>query len=62
MSFKIQATKPASPAVPTLVAKAGMAAVVRFLECFSVNIRNPNTRASYGRAGAGVKHGRGWWS
>lgn len=37
-------------AVPTLIAGAGEAAAVRFLEFLTVNIRNPNTRAAYGRA------------
>lgn len=36
--------------VPALVAGSGKGAGVRFLEFFTVNIRNPNTRAAYGRA------------
>jgi site-specific recombinase XerD len=36
--------------VPALIAKAGKPAARRFLEFFTVNIRNPNTRAAYGRA------------
>jgi integrase/recombinase XerD len=38
------------PIVPALIAGAGEAAGIRFLEFFTVNIRNPNTRAAYGRA------------
>src|SRR5450755_704949 len=44
--------KPAGPAVPTLIAGAGDRAAWRFLEFFTVNIRNANTRAAYGRAAA----------
>src|ERR1700687_1025159 len=36
--------------LPALVARAGKGAKVRFLEFFTVNIHNPNTRAAYGRA------------
>ncbi len=36
--------------LPTLIAGAGKPAAQRFLEFFTVNIRNPNTRAAYGRA------------
>jgi integrase/recombinase XerD len=44
---------PASAIVlPALIAKAGNQAARRFLEFFAVNIRNPNTRAAYGRAAA----------
>jgi site-specific recombinase XerD len=39
-----------SPAVPALVAAAGDAASVRFLEFFAGTIRNPNTRRAYGKA------------
>jgi integrase/recombinase XerD len=38
------------PILPTLIARAGERAAGRFLEFFSVNIRNPNTRAAYARA------------
>jgi len=38
------------PAVPALIARAGQQAAWRFLEFFTVNIRNPNTRAAYARA------------
>lgn len=36
--------------VPALVAAAGEDASIRFLEFFTAHIRNPNTRAAYGRA------------
>ena len=36
--------------VPALISGAGERASWRFLEFFTVNIRNPNTRAAYGRA------------
>ena len=36
--------------VPALIAGAGDWAARRFIEFFTVNIRNPNTRAAYGRA------------
>jgi site-specific recombinase XerD len=38
------------PAIPALIAGAGEQASWRFVEFFTVNIRNPNTRAAYGRA------------
>ena len=36
--------------LPALIAGAGDRASLRFLEFFTVNIRNPNTRAAYARA------------
>lgn len=36
--------------LPALTAGAGKSTAQRFLEFFTVNIRNPNTRAAYGRA------------
>lgn len=36
--------------LPALIAGAGQGIVTRFLEFFTVNIRNPNTRAAYGRS------------
>lgn len=36
--------------LPTIVAAAGERASFRFVEFFTANIRNPNTRVSYGRA------------
>ncbi len=41
------------PGLPALIAGAGDQAAVRFLEYFTVNIRNKNTRAAYARAAAG---------
>lgn len=38
------------PGIPALIAGAGDRAAWRFLEFFTVNIRNVNTRAAYGRA------------
>ena len=38
--------------LPALITGAGQRASRRFLEFFTVNIRNPNTRAAYGRAAA----------
>lgn len=35
---------------PTLIASAGPDAIRRFIEFFTANIRNPNTRAAYARA------------
>ena len=40
----------AGPRLPALIAGAGKRATLRFLEFFTVNIRNSNTRAAYGRA------------
>lgn len=37
-------------AVPVLISASGPGAEKRFLEFFTVTIRNPNTRAAYGRA------------
>jgi integrase/recombinase XerD len=39
-----------TPSLPALIAGAGDRASLRFLEFFTVNIRNPNTRAAYARA------------
>lgn len=38
------------PALPVLIADAGSQAQRRFLEFFTANIRNPNTRRAYARA------------
>jgi site-specific recombinase XerD len=38
------------PPLPALIAWAGRRAALRFLEYFTVNIRNRNTRAAYGQA------------
>jgi site-specific recombinase XerD len=42
----------AGPELPTLIVLAGKSAARRFLEFFTVNIRNRNTRAAYARAAA----------
>jgi hypothetical protein len=42
----------AMPVLPAIIAGAGDEAALRFLEFFTVNIRNKNTRAAYGRAAA----------
>lgn len=36
------------PNLPGLIARTGQQAATRFLELFTVNIRNVNTRAAYG--------------
>jgi site-specific recombinase XerD len=43
-------------ALPTIIAGAGQGAKLRFLEFFSVNIRNPNTRAAYSRGAVEFLH------
>ena len=44
---------PSGPELPALIAGAGKKAAWRFLEFFTVSIRNGNTRGAYGRdAGA----------
>ena len=43
--------------VPAIVAAAGEHAALRFLDFFTANIRNPNTRAAYGIA---VRHFFAW--
>jgi integrase/recombinase XerD len=39
-------------ALPAIIARAGKGARKRFLDFFTINIRNPNTPAAYGRAAA----------
>ena len=46
------ATVHAMSPLPALIAGAGDRAALRFLEYFTVNIRNKNTRAAYARAAA----------
>jgi hypothetical protein len=41
---------PSGPELPALIAGAGQKAARRFLEFFTVNIRNKNTRAAYEQA------------
>jgi site-specific recombinase XerD len=56
MSLKATALVPVTPPfdagmpVPALIAGAGKRAAWRFVEFFTVNLRNPNTRAAYSRA------------
>src|SRR5262245_54533502 len=38
------------PSLPALIADAGDRAALRFVELFTVTIRNPTTRAAYARA------------
>ena len=42
--------RPTGPVVPALIADAGDGAARRFVEFFTANIPNPNTRAAYARA------------
>ena len=42
--------------LPVLIGRAGKPASLRFLEFFTVNIRNKNTRAAYARAAAAFLH------
>ena len=52
----------AAVVLPALIAGAGERAALRFLEFFTVNIRNKNTRAAYARAAGAFLHwceGRG---
>src|SRR5947209_6988698 len=39
-----------APALPAIITREGRKATTRFLEFFTANIRNPNTRLSYMRA------------
>lgn len=48
----VRATSPLELHVPPLIAGAGERAALRFLEFFTVHIRNRNTRAAYARAAA----------
>jgi hypothetical protein len=45
------ALKETGVTLPALIARAGEGAAWRFLEFFTVNIRNKNTRAAYGAGG-----------
>ena len=44
------AGEPSAHAVPALIADAGERATWRYVEFFTTNIRNPNTRRGYARA------------
>jgi site-specific recombinase XerD len=51
MSHALTVTGPESaPALPTIITREGRKTTTRFLEFFTANIRNPNTRLSYMRA------------
>src|SRR5215210_2019367 len=51
MSRALTVTAPESaPALPAIITREGRKATRRFLEFFTANIRNPNTRLSYMRA------------
>jgi integrase/recombinase XerD len=50
MSTETIILHPSAPVLPGLIAGAGERAAWRFLEFFTVNIRNKNTRAAYGQA------------
>jgi site-specific recombinase XerD len=49
-ALQVSTAKPAGGAMPALIAGAGKRAAWRFVEFFTVNIRNKNTRAAYARA------------
>jgi integrase/recombinase XerD len=53
MSVQLTPKESVGIALPALIGEAGERAAWRFLEFFTVNIRNKNTRAAYGQA-AGV--------
>jgi integrase/recombinase XerD len=51
MSHALTVTTPEdAPALPSIITREGRKATTRFLEFFTANIRNPNTRLSYARA------------
>lgn len=52
LELAILSSDPSGPAIPRLIGRAGKRAAWRFLDFFTVNIRNANTRAAYGRAAA----------
>jgi site-specific recombinase XerD len=56
MRVELVPKQPASATLPALIAGAGERAAWRFLEFFTVNIRNRNTRAAYARAAAAFLH------
>jgi len=47
---------PSAPELPALIGRVGKPASMRFLEFFTVNIRNKNTRNAYARAAAAFLH------
>ncbi len=50
MDGNFPVTQAASPTLPAAITDAGDLAATRFVEFFTANIRNPNTRAAYARA------------
>jgi integrase/recombinase XerD len=52
MAENILLLSPATLQLPGLIARAGNSAAKRFVEFFTVNIHNPNTRAAYARVSA----------
>ncbi len=50
MDGYLPVTQSHSPALPAVITAAGEPAAMRFIEFFTANIRNPNTRAAYARA------------
>src|SRR5438128_5123229 len=42
--------------LPALIERAGQGAAMRFIEFFTVHIRNPNTRAAYSHAARSFLH------
>src|SRR5690242_15546475 len=47
---------PGAPMLPVLAVRLGERGLRRFLEFFTVNIRNRNTREAYGRAASNFLH------
>jgi site-specific recombinase XerD len=50
LNAELAIARPEPPTLPALITQAGERAAWRFLEFFTVNIRNKNTRAAYGQA------------
>jgi site-specific recombinase XerD len=50
INFELARRETGTLCLPAMIAGAGERAEWRFVEFFTVNIRNPNTRAAYGRA------------
>ncbi len=57
MTGLIPAGSAVGPILPALIAGAGNRAALRFLEYFTVNIRNKNSRSAYARAAAAFLNG-----
>jgi integrase/recombinase XerD len=50
LAQKIEVFSPGATSLPLIVVRAGRSASERFVEFFTAQIRNPNTREAYGRA------------